>query len=64
MSARLHGKALSLSYYAIVILKAHFAADVFHEVTGITDTLERNAHDQNEQTITKIYQTILYLLNN
>ena len=30
---------------------AHFLADVFHEITGITDALKKNAHDQNEQTI-------------
>ena len=30
---------------------AHFPANVFHEITGITDALKKNAHDQNEQTI-------------
>ena len=51
-------KVLSLSYHAIVIFeqlilfsKAHFPANVFHEVTGITDTLKKNPHNQNEQTI-------------
>ena len=29
----------------------HFPANVFHEITGITDALKKNAHDQNEQTI-------------
>ena len=54
----MHGKALSLSYYAIVIFKqlflsskAHLAANVFHEITMITDALKRNAYDQNEQII-------------
>ena len=28
-----------------------FPANVFHEITGITDALKKNAHDQNEQTI-------------
>ena len=31
--------------------KAHFPVNVFHEITGITDALKKNAHDQNEQTI-------------
>ena len=54
----MYGKVLSLSYHAIVIfeqlilsLKAHFPANVFHEITTITDALKKNAHDQNEQTI-------------
>ena len=58
MNTRVHGKVLSLSYHAIVIFeqlffssKAHFPANVFHEITGITDTLKKNAHDLNEQTI-------------
>ena len=31
--------------------KAHFPANVFHEITRITDALKKNAHDQNEQAI-------------
>ena len=31
--------------------KAHFLANVSHEITGITDVLKKNAHNQNEQTI-------------
>ena len=31
--------------------KAHFVANVFHEITGIADVLKRNANEQNEQTI-------------
>ena len=52
----MHRKVLSLSNHAIVIfkqlffLKAHFPADVFHEIRGITDSLKKNAHNQNEQT--------------
>ena len=49
---------LSLSYHEIVIFeqlifssKAHFPANVFHEIKRITDALKKNAHDQNEQTI-------------
>ena len=55
----MYGKVLSLPFHAIVILsnlffssKAHFPANVFHEITGITDALKQNVHDQNEQTIT------------
>ena len=58
MNTRVHGKVLSLSYHAIVIFEqlnllfeAHFPTDVFLEITGITDALKKNAHDQNEQTI-------------
>ena len=29
----------------------HFPPNVFYEITGITDALKKNAHDQNEQTI-------------
>ena len=57
VNTRVHGKVLSLSYHAVVIFeqlllffKAHFPT-VFHEITGITDALKKNAHDQNEQTI-------------
>ena len=31
--------------------EAHSPANVFHEITGTTDALKKNAHDQNEQTI-------------
>ena len=31
--------------------KAEFPANVFHEITGITDELKKNAYDQNELTI-------------
>ena len=51
------GNAFSLSYHAKVVfeqlipfVKAHFPADVFHEIMRITDAWEKNAHDQNEQT--------------
>ena len=54
----MHGKVISLSCHAIVIFEqlifssmAHFPANVFYEITGITDALKKNAHDQNEQTI-------------
>ena len=30
---------------------AHFPANVFYEITGITDALKKNAHDQSEQII-------------
>ena len=30
---------------------AHFPTNVFYKITGITDALKKNAHDQNEQTI-------------
>ena len=26
---------------------------MFHEITGVTDALKKNAHDQNEQTIVR-----------
>ena len=57
MNTSVHGKVLSLSYHAIVVFeqfffsKAHFPANVFHEITGITGALKKNAHDQYEQTI-------------
>ena len=57
MNTHVHEKVLSLSYHAIVIIeqffssKAHFLANVFHEITGITEALKENAHDQNEQII-------------
>ena len=58
MNTRVHGKVISLSYHAIVIFeqrifssKAHFPANVFYEITGITDALKKNAREQNEQTI-------------
>ena len=35
----------------IIWFKAHFPANLFHEITRITDVLKKNAHDQNEQTI-------------
>ena len=51
----MHRKVLSLSYSATVIfeqLSFFFkGSNVFHEITGITDALKKNAHDQNEQTI-------------
>ena len=37
----------------ILFSKAHFPANVFHEITDITDALKKDAHDQNEQTILK-----------
>ena len=58
MNIHVLGNALSLSYHAIIIFdqliffsKAHFPANVFHKVTGITDAIKKNAFDQNEQTI-------------
>ena len=58
VNTRMHRKVLSLSYQAIVIFeqlirssKAHFPANVFHQITGISDALKKNARDQNEQTI-------------
>ena len=27
------------------LLQTHFPANVFHEITGITDVLKKNAHD-------------------
>ena len=36
--------------------EAHFPANVFYEITLITDALKKNAHDQNEQTITAIIE--------
>ena len=56
MNTRVHGKVLSLSYHATVMLEklfssnARFPTDVFHDITGIANVL-KNAHDQNEQTI-------------
>ena len=57
MNTRVHRKVLSLSHHAIVIFeqlilssKAHFPANVFYVITGITDGLKKNAYDQNEQT--------------
>ena len=51
-------KVLSLSHHAMVIfeqlilfVKGSFPADVFHKITGITDVLKKNAHDQTEHTI-------------
>ena len=35
----------------ILFSKAHFQANVFNEITGITDALKENAYYQNEQTI-------------
>ena len=62
MNARVHRRALSLSYYTIVIckplihfVKCNFPTNVFHKVMRITDVLERNAYDQNEQTIKEVW---------
>ena len=59
MNTRVHEKVLSLSYHAMVIFeqliifsKAYFPANVFHEITGITGALKKNAHNRKEQTIT------------
>ena len=41
---------------------AHFPTNVFHEVTGITDALKKNAQDQNEQPIRRCI--IFYILDN
>ena len=61
MNTRVHGKVLSLSYHAIVIFEqlipffqGSFPFNVFHEITGITDALKKNAHDQNKQTIKQL----------
>ena len=35
----------------ILFLKAQVLANVFHEITWITDALKKNTHDQNEQTV-------------
>ena len=58
MNARAHGKALSLSYRAIVVfeqlipfIKGSFSRNVLNEITRITDAWKKNAHDQNERTI-------------
>ena len=52
---RVYGKVLSPSYQAIVVFEqSHFPANVFHEIAGITDALEKNAHDQNEQTYVQL----------
>ena len=58
MNTRVHRKAVSLSYHAAVILeqlipfiKGSLPDNVVHEITGITDALKKNAHDQNEQVI-------------
>ena len=55
-----------LSYHAIVIVeqlilffKDSLPANVFHKITGITDELKNNVHDQNEQTINIILDTSL-----
>ena len=50
MNTRVDGKVFSLPYYAIVIFEVYFPANVFHEITEITDAL-KNGHDQNEQII-------------
>ena len=34
-----------------VPLNTHFPANVFHEMTGITDALKNNGHEQSGQTI-------------
>ena len=39
---------------------AHFPANVFHEITVITDALNKNAHDQNEQTILRYSSETMY----
>ena len=57
MNTRVHRKVLSLSYHTIVIFeqffssKAHFPANVFYEIRGITDGLKTNAHNENEYTV-------------
>ena len=46
--------------------KAHFPYNVFHEITGITDKLKKNAHDQNEQAIhemSKLFYPIIFGLS-
>ena len=64
-NTRVHGKVLPLSHHVIVIFerflsnkiffsKGHFPANVFHEITGIIDAMKKNAHDQNEQTMSEI----------
>ena len=67
MNTCVRGKVLSLSYHAIVIFEqlifsseAEFSPNVFHEITGITDALKKNAHDQNEQTIIQIFLGICH----
>ena len=57
MNARVHGKALSLSYNAIIIFeqlipssKAH-SPNGIHEIMQITNALKKNAHDLNDQTM-------------
>ena len=53
----MHGKVLSSFYHGTVIFeqffssKVHIPANVFHEITGVNDALKKNAHDENEQTI-------------
>ena len=66
MNARVHGKAHSLSYQAkvtfeqlISLIKGSFFANGFHEITGITYALKKDAHDQNEQTICLFMQTVI-----
>ena len=68
MSAHLHGKAISLPYYTMVIfeqltplIKTDFPADMFHEITQITNALKRNAHDQNEQITQQCFSLLLCL---
>ena len=33
--------------FEFLSLKAHFPADVFHEITWTTDELKNNVHEQN-----------------
>ena len=35
----------------MIFFKGSFPPDVFQEITGITDTLKKNADDRNEQTL-------------
>ena len=55
VNERVHVKTLSLSWNTLVIFerfdflssKAHFPANVFHEITWTTDELKRNVYEQN-----------------
>ena len=58
VNTSVHWKVLSLSYHTIVVFeqlilffKGSFSVQRILQITGITDALKKNAHDQNEQTI-------------
>ena len=65
VNTHVHGKFLALSCHAMVIFeqlilffKSSFSRYIFHKITGISDALKNNTHDQNEHTIQRSLNAI------